>query len=845
MFLVIACIIAATFYSFRKSDHLRQSITDERNPNAVGGDNNQSNGYFKTHFQDESQFIVETVIADLAEMVFFAKHAKLPDAKAFSVEAVETSGTAFRSPVYAISISLQPNSPAIKLTLKIDAPIWSPETYASVVDALFKQVDLDKTSSVSKGGEDWTLINALTDATSISIEKANIEVSTRLQNDFRNAQLHGRAAMVLAAFALRECSGSFYDVRSQMCRITAHLALAHTLDEKSMGAEARLADAALDTLMNRQTAALGKLAHSELADPHCAAWVRVLKARNTQDYRELNTIETPSPLEKIARFEAFGRSVDIDIVWKDLGKVEVTRLPDYCRIANSTSYSVETGHGLLQLSLALELRDMSAVFELAQGKKLNKDQIIPELNKFPERCFAPNSNGNPKVRVIGWGQWAMLFHRQVCHAVSENFNFLERKWGVHDEAKQFASNINHTFGNLRLAPFVRRFNCTDNTTYHSAIDDAFTATRSFPHLVSPQIWNYICYKVSFGPIYTTGQNPHINEWHKHNPPPGTAYDPEPRMNHPSLVNRPDTFDQLDRLHQVAPYDKIIAFNLIRLKYRNQPTYEQTLEIYRPVSDFSTYAMTKLADYVTDRPEQYEPLMVKAAALDPSRYFKLGDYFIPRNETKAAEYVEKGMNLGPDSVTAANHADWLIHYYLKNGQENKAQKIADMAGEVYSYSGLEAKASFLEETGDHSGAFEWYRKIEERYDSPNPLTQFCLRYKTKTGDARYDSEAKNRLTKIFPRGIIEAKIGDFKSSPIVGVIVKGENDMTHRAGLKSGDIIVAVQNICVDDFEQYTYARETLRTPELALIVWRGMYLEIRSSPPKRRFGVDMVTYSNK
>ena len=161
----------------------------------------------------------------------------------------------------------------------------------------------------------------------------------------------------------------------------------------------------------------------------------------------------------------------------------------------------------------------------------------------------------------------MFLQRHLCHALQENFDFLERKWGVHDEAKTFNRKTDETFAQLRLYPFVQRFNCTDILSYHRSVDAGLAVTVATPHLISPEIWNYLCYTVPFAPLYTPRSNPHINEWHKHNPPPGPAYYPLPRMNHPSLVNRPDTVSRLEQLHALAPYDREISFNLLRIKYK--------------------------------------------------------------------------------------------------------------------------------------------------------------------------------------------------------------------------------------------------------------------------------------
>ncbi len=51
---------------------------------------------------------------------------------------------------------------------------------------------------------------------------------------------------------------------------------------------------------------------------------------------------------------------------------------------------------------------------------------------------------------------------------------------------------------------------------------------------------------------------------------------------------------------------------------------------------------------------------------------------------------------------------------------------------------------------------------------------------------------------------------------------------------------------VRDFPQYDYARDSSLNPEMLLIMWqRGVYREIRTSPPDHRFGVDVETFNGK
>jgi hypothetical protein len=150
---------------------------------------------------------------------------------------------------------------------------------------------------------------------------------------------------------------------------------------------------------------------------------------------------------------------------------------------------------------------------------------------------------------------------------------------------------------------------------------------------------------------------------------------------------------------------------------------------------------------------------------------------------------------------------------------------------------------MESTSNYDGAFEWFAKIEERYDKSFPLMEFCQRYKKLTGDARFDAELQKRIPKLFPKGIEKVSLGNFHKEPADGVLIRGKSDLLRSAGMKPGNVIVAINGVCVHNFEQYCYVLESLDTPELDLIVWQGTaYHEIKSSPPNHRFGVDFGDY---
>lgn len=798
--------------------------------------------YFKTHFQDESQFIVETIISDLAQQMCFAKNHKLPDAKYFSVSAVEKPDSQFSKPSYDVQINLG-RKQRVTTDLNVNGPIWSPEVYDGVAAKLAEKIGLG--NSVSGDSEDTELLEKLLDGTAATIEEQNQNLSRLLEDDFSNPVLHEEAAVLLGAFTLREHSGVFYEIRSPLCRMTAHLAMARYLGNNSYGINGQVAEAMLLTLMNNETSALEKLSEIKTDNATSMSWVRALQARNTGDYRPLENSDGLSQVECVEWFRALYMNANHDVAWNKLNDSQKQTI-DFIRIANEGNFSVQLGHDLLDVSLPKEFQEIASIYQLSHNQKIEKGRLVNALNQMPEGCFSTNSENQIYVRIIGWGQWAMFFQRHLCLEIEQDFEFLEKKWGVPDDAASFCDEYNSYFDGLRLYPFVRRFNCTNAETYHSAVDDCFKVTITSPQLVPAECWNYLWYTTTVAPFYAPYPSAHISDWHKHNPPPGTAYNSRPRMDHRSLTQRPDSEMLFERLHELAPYDCNITYHILETKYHNAPTYEEAAALFQPVLPYVYYAMETVAKTIQDQPEKYESLMAKAGEIDPPEYFVLGDYFKDRHEDdKAAKYYEKAYQLDLDAVQVANGAGWLVQYYLKNGRTNDASHLADFVGGVYSYSGLATKAQFLEDIGDYDGAFEWFLKIQDRYNDSGPVTAFCNRYKIKTGDARFENELQRRMGNLFPKGIEKASIGNFRSAPRDGVSINGENDLIRNSGMKSGDVIVAINGIRVHNFAQYSFERE-MGPSEMDLIVWQGdAYHEIKANPPNHRFGVDFSDYSSK
>jgi tetratricopeptide (TPR) repeat protein len=597
------------------------------------------------------------------------------------------------------------------------------------------------------------------------------------------------------------------------------------------------------TASGNERDALRKLEQIQANTSTLEIWQQVLRTYNTWDYRPLANAKDPSQLERIAWFSAVVASADLNMEWEKLTKKDL-ELPDFVRVANCGGYSVQTGHVLSRLSLQQEQKEIKEIYASSRGKELKDRELVEALNQLPERCFTTEGK-RVEVRVIGWGQWAMLLQRHLCHSIQQTYYFMNQKLGWRDEAKEFSAQCDQKFSGLRLYPFVRRLTAADEASYRQSVDDGFAVTVATPHLVSPDVWNYLCWKPSFAELYSPNPNPHVNEWHKHNPPPGTVYNIHPRLHHPSLVNREDIVAILEQLHAAAPHNQTIARNYTDYKYpKVKATYDQLVEIYGPVLDYNPYPMLLCANAIKDQPEKYEALMLKVCALNPARYTELADYFYYRtNLAKAIYYAEQRFELDPDKVGVSHRVGWMISYYLENGNQKRAKELADFGGEVYSSGGLLAKAGYYEQLEQYQSAFEWYIKNEDRYGHWRSLVNFCLRYRTKTDDNRFHSEVEKRVSKIFPKGFRKVTLDDYSAPPKFAVSINEDSDLLREVGLKKGDVIVAVDGIAVNGILQYSYIRDANDSPQLDLIVWDGnQFREVNASPPNRRFKANFDDY---
>lgn len=802
---------------------------------------------FETPWRTETQFIVTTTLTDLVGMAYYAARGQAPDPQSLQLQVRELLPHGAEPPAYEVQIAY-PGAITLKTRLEVTGSIWAPELYRPVLEQLCSQLHVEAETAAPTTAA-HRVLRELTRPTAPTIERENGVVSRALAEHFRSVPQHEEAALLLAAFALREYSGIFFDIRSELCRLSAHLAMAQALrrDVRSTE-EGLLATAALLALSGDQVRALRELDRLPPGNEAVAAWVRALRIRVTGDYRILNTVPNPTWLERREEFAARVKSLGASWADATLEDRAFRASTEWTHVINQEPHGVELGHRILERALSDEVLEARQVHLLATSEELPEASLCARLNAEPEACVTA-ADGKPVVRVVGWGHWAYYFQRHLCHEMRSDFGFIQNWWGVPERARQYRDYVDQHYNTLRLHPFVRRQNSTEANYYRKAQDDEMTEVYRHPHLVPSEAWNQICYPIPCAPLYLPPPHPHINEWHRINPLPGTAYDFVARVRHPSLTNRPDHAQVVANLHAMAPYDAFITRTdlLLQAGGPRATLTDAALEAgYGPLLEFNATLMGEVAEACKQtRPERYAYWVERAAACDPSWNYQLAAFHAAAGrEAEAAAAYEKIVLHDTDAVRMSQRCDWLVQYYERTGRTREATALAGRAAEVYSSGGLETLARLLERRGDFRGAITWFRKENERYKFPGPLTACLLRYEHRTGRADYDPALRELVTRVLPDGLVQIAAADLAGPPAHGVVLCAESDETRKVDLRRTDVIVGVRGYRVGSFAAYSAVRDLEPDTPFRLHVWReGRYLEIAAAPPNNRFGVGMQDYT--
>jgi hypothetical protein len=169
---------------------------------------------------------------------------------------------------------------------------------------------------------------------------------------------------------------------------------------------------------------------------------------------------------------------------------------------------------------------------------------------------------------------------------------------------------------------------------------------------------------------------------------------------------------------------------------------------------------------------------------------------------AAEYEKAFRNPAYDRVRLSNASAWLVSYYERTNQLQRAYDLAQQSAEVGSATGMNTLAQLFERRGRADEAELLYAQIAQRYQrSSGYLAGFLYRQAIAANRQAYLDRWRAVERALFPGGLKKIP-GAMPEQPARGVFVYNDSATSRRVRLQAGDIIVGVDGWLVENKEQY-------------------------------------------
>jgi hypothetical protein len=802
----------------------------------------------ESRWHTEEEWLVDSIVRDIAEMARFASAGRIPGEGAIEL----TVGKPAAVPGgVKVSVALRPGL-VVERELPLATYVWSPDEYRPLAKALLDAAGAVPASSPDDGSD--LVLTSLTDLRAGVIEQADARVSSALERRFTDPALHEAAALVLAAFTLREAAATYSDVRAGLCRVAAHLAVAQALRaEHPPGLEGRFARAALALLAGRGAEAAADLdALDRASDPRPGprAWRRALRLRLGEDTR----IE-PSPgtlVERRETYRALLRTVDARLALEARERLGLDAVTDGRRLANEVGLSVEEGNVLLEDAVDEELAEVRQVWTLSRERPLGEPEIVAALNEPAERCV-----GGGRPRVIGWGTWAAFLQRHVIESLSATDDHLRHVLGLPQDADRAWKQIERRFGGLRLFPFVEAKVSMNGSHRPTRFNDLVTVIVREPEAANVLYW----WAAGEGGRYEVVRRavPDVRPWVGTGLPRGTTFDFAHR-NFGGLL--PRRVEALRVLHAVSPNDFAVTDALASVEFKpGQGRPEDIRALFGPRADYDIRVLERLSAATEDDDAAHERILERECALTVWHCYNLGFHRVRTGDIAGAvRAYEDGLARARDEVGASHNILWLMNHYLDEGNVEKARALAERAVGTGSGPGMIAMSRFRERTSDFAGADQQLRALIARYGNrpqtpeereeardgrqdEDELIGFYYRMVYVRKMAAYEPRFLELTRKDFPQGLEHLEPHDFAGRPEDGVFVLKSWPYAERAGIKMGDIVVGLDGFRVRTRRQYMVVRSFSDSPEMTLLLFRhpGMR-EVKARSVSRHLGFDMRSH---
>lgn len=840
--LLILVLLAAVVVVLRREE-ITDSFVDrqESGEPATGGQVPATDLRLVSRYSCEEHWIVTSVCEDIAGMLSYARQYQAVPQSTVTAPSLRIQKSSSES---GWLIDADRSAGPGRFELNVNAFVWSPETYEGWAKLLLDEILAAAPADSEHFNGDP--MSSLTDLRVEAIESQNVIVSQWLQSHPLDAAAHEGAALVLAAFAMRETSGTFFDQRWSLNRIAAHLAIARALRQTAgFGRTGGLADLSLRVLVGRQAEAaamLGTWMSREGLSASEISWVNALALRNDSDWRKLEDAATGSLMERIEYFRAVVSHVGDGFAMKRLKDESVDEIPDWGRILLMSGTGVQIGHFATEAVRAWTIQEIATIYRLRFGREPGVQDLPKFLNAVDGSAVWHEGNALPAFQVIDDGAWGRFEQRHLCAMANQVEWFMRHRWGVEEAAERFRKEMDPLLGQLTYFPIVQKLRAQNQGEYQKGMSGSAMVVRAHPEWVSDYNWALLRDTTKFTFVHVI---PYCEPWFRPEIPTGTAYNTAKRLGFPAIARGPAS--RLEPLLQLAPNDVWIARRYVEMKSNGTPTADEYRERLGPFLEYDLGAMRVVADASRDDLEQSLPIMERICEYDPDWYFAMGARLAKAHrDDEAAVAYQKGVDLGEDRVNAANLCEWLVNYYYDHGKQEEAMKVARMAASAYSYYGLETLLKLYERMDRIDEAEEIAKLIEKRYDSPDPRAGLYHRQIAKGGGPVYAERFEEIVEKIFPSGLEKVTLSSFASPPADGLVTYGESKQSKEIGLQSRAVIVAVDGIRVRNRKQFDLLNRLTYSEDMSLIVWQGgRYQEIKAHLWRRIFNVELKDYQGR
>jgi hypothetical protein len=669
-----------------------------------------------------------------------------------------------------------------------------------------------------------------------SLHAINVAVSDALTRDPLDVEAHEDAALLVAAFALKDHAAGHTDTRRLQTRIVAHLAMAQALrGTQTKSASGRLASVALLVLGRRNAAAIATLDNEPaIGSPDEKAWARALRLRATDDWRLASWDDNLTLFERLALFEAQNERIHTDRVMQRALALpqEQRQLADWGRIVLNGDSSV----GQCQFAMHGWRWDMA---ETDQASRLFRGGIgvdgaapAATLNVEPTTSEVRATAQGPQVEVIDWGTVAAFEQRQLGARLSYELACYERIYGLPDDTAKTAQSQEAMFGQVTLFPVETHRWVKTREDYERLAASGVRLVRERPQLVTQHLWMLLGRPTPLGrPV----DLPPYTDWFVPLQPLG--------MNLPGRLEEMQVpAAAFDAVVAVDPYDTGAHWARIRLRHGEKPDYATVVAGLGPALEWTLEFMLAAGDLAPAGSAEQLKWLGRRCDIDADGCERLGYALKEAHEDeKAAEAYRRQWREGADRVLVANSMQWLVDYDNAHGKREEAFRIARDAADTFSARGLLTLAKLDEDTSDLDGAALVLRKMADRYASQHDLVEFYDRRLGK-GETRWRNEREAAMKKLFPVGI-EKVDAPPSGPPMDGVYLADVEPAGHAAGFQENDVVVSLDGTRVHSRDQWAYVWDLSKGAEKRILIWRqGQYIEVRRTFTGRNIGTHVYDY---